>query len=77
MRVRAFVLFLFLLLVPPSARAEDTLQSDVAKELASDRAQAVPDLPRQRPLRGAALRNYTSGVRVTWFDAARAPSGLQ
>src|SRR5882724_2138014 len=77
MRVRALWLFLFLLLVPPSARAEDTLQSDVAKELAStERKQFLTFNVENDLFGGGTDRNYTSGVRVTWFDAGAKPPSV-
>lgn len=71
------LLLLLLLLAPLSARAEDTLQSNVARELATtERKQFLTFNVENDLFGGGTDRNYTSGVRVTWFDTGKRPPSV-
>lgn len=71
-----FLVVVLLAAVP--ARADDpTLQSDVSKELASLQGKQFLTFNVENDLFGGGTdQNYTSGVRVTWFDASAKPPSI-
>src|SRR5262249_11903501 len=84
----AFCLITALALLPAAARADDpqptlksdssgTLQSDVENELAKTSGKQFLTFNVENDLFGGGTdRNYTSGVRVTWFDASAKPPAI-
>lgn len=76
MRLAASIFLLFLLLMAsaPAIAEDPTLQSDVSKELAAISGKQFLTFNVENDLFGGGTdRNYTSGVRVTWFDAGKRP----
>lgn len=66
-----------LFLLSPLAHAEETLQSEIAKELATTSGKQYLTFNVENDLFGGGTdRNYTSGVRVTWFDANAHPPSI-